>query len=413
MPTETISWYDIAGGTSGALPTGTYDTGEVIASISSTVPSGNYLNVNTDGTNPDNNTSNPDNSQLSFVGTALQPVSLTMSFADDTAQTGDYGAYNATFGINDIDAGSTGSGHRDQVTIKAVDVDGNPLSINVTSIVSTPGYTVVTNPDQSVTITANWGTNSWNEAAQYAQITVNGGPIGEIVTTMSNVGPTGTQNIMMTNVTYETNLVVCFSRGTMIETDLGQVAVEDLQIGDLVRTADNGYQPVRWIGVNTLRAQDLKYMPNLKPIRISAGALGQGVPEQDLVVSPQHRMLVRSRIVERMFGAKEVPVAAKQLLSLEGVENCDDGEDVGYVHFLCDRHEVVYANGAPSETLFTGPQALRSVGSAARKEILTLFPELANVDCRALSARPLPSGRDARFLASRHVKNHRPLFSAA
>ena len=86
-----------------------------------------------------------------------------------------------------------------------------------------------------------------------------------------------------------------------------------------------------------------------------------------------------------MFGAPEVLVAAKQLLQIDGID-LDDAADVTYVHFLCDRHEVVFSNGAPTESLYTGPEALKSVGAAAREEIFVLFPQLRDRDPADLPA---------------------------
>lgn len=201
----------------------------------------------------------------------------------------------------------------------------------------------------------------------------------------------------------------CFARGTMIETAQGLRAIEDLAEGDLIVTRDNGLQALRWIGSVQLGAEALAANPKLRPIRIAAGALGEAVPAQDLLVSPQHRMLVRSRIAQRMFGTSEVLVAAKQLVTIDGVDVAEDVAGVEYFHMLFDRHEVVIANGAESESLFTGPEALKMVGKAAREEIFTLFPELRLRDYAPVSARPLVSGRQGRKMAMRHVQNGRAL----
>ena len=95
--------------------------------------------------------------------------------------------------------------------------------------------------------------------------------------------------------------------------------VERLEIGDLIDTKDHGPREICWIGSRTLTKSELVATPKICPVRIKAGALGRGVPQRDLVVSPQHRILVRSAIAERMFGNPEVLVAAKHLLALEGI----------------------------------------------------------------------------------------------
>ena len=153
--------------------------------------------------------------------------------------------------------------------------------------------------------------------------------------------------------------------------------------------------------------------PHLRPIRIRAGALGDESPARDLIVSPQHRVLVRSKIAQRMFGADEVLVAAKQLLAHDGVELADDLTDVFYVHFLCERHEIVYSEGALTESLYPGPEALKSIGPAAMDELHELFPQLQDLSegLEFEPARPLLKGREARSMAERHVKNEKPLVS--
>lgn len=202
----------------------------------------------------------------------------------------------------------------------------------------------------------------------------------------------------------------CFATGTLIETDIGFVAVEKLKTGDKVLTRDNGFKEILWIGSVQLSAAHLKSNPNHRPIRISAGALGPQIPSSDLLVSPQHRVLVRSKIAQRMFGAVEVLVAAKQLLLIDGIDIADDLEEVGYFHILFDQHEIVNSNGAPTESLYTGPEAMKSFGPAARQEIFALFPELQEMDHETVAARTLTSGRMARKLAVRHRQNERPLF---
>jgi hypothetical protein len=198
--------------------------------------------------------------------------------------------------------------------------------------------------------------------------------------------------------------VICFAAGTLIWTPFGELAVERLCAGDTVITR-SGPRPIRWIGFVTMDAAKLAANPHLRPIRIRAGALGPDTPSADLVVSPQHRILVRSKIAQRMFGTNEVLVAAKQLLLLDGIDIAEDLDEVEYFHFLFDRHEVVTANGAEAESLFTGPEALKAVGPAAREEILALFPSLAEHDYAAVPARALASGRMARRLAVRHRQN--------
>ncbi|KGJ16865.1 Hint domain-containing protein [Paracoccus sanguinis] len=202
--------------------------------------------------------------------------------------------------------------------------------------------------------------------------------------------------------------IPCFTAGTRIATPRGAVPIEALRAGDAVLTRDHGARPLRWVGRRRLGAAALASAPHLRPVRIRAGALGPGCPAADLTVSPQHRMLVTSRIAQRMFGTAEVLVAAKQLTSLPGISIDTEATEVEYIHLLFDDHEVVTANGAASESLYTGAEALRAVGRAARAEILELFPALRH-GVPGAPARPLVRGRQARSLAARHLRNLRPL----
>ncbi|QUS37257.1 hemolysin (plasmid) [Falsirhodobacter algicola] len=205
--------------------------------------------------------------------------------------------------------------------------------------------------------------------------------------------------------------VVCFAAGTLIATPNGDVPVETLSVGDMVSTADGRAEPVRWIGSRRFTAAQMEGNAGLRPIRIRAGALGASLPMDDLVVSPQHRVLVKSRIAANMFGTSEVLVAAKQLQGIDGIDPAEDLTEVEYFHFMFDRHEVVISNGAATESLHTGPEALKSLGPDALAEVFTIFPELRDTDTEAQreAARRLLNGREGRDLAQRHANRNREL----
>ncbi|WP_289846643.1 Hint domain-containing protein [Pacificibacter marinus] len=225
-------------------------------------------------------------------------------------------------------------------------------------------------------------------------------------------GPTLTMTGITGGVTEDQTAVVCFASGTLIKTCEGEIAVEDLKVGDKVLTLDDGYQPIRWIGIRKLSAQDLTKNPKLRPIRIRAGALGNDMPTQDLTVSPQHRILANSKIAERMFGVNEVLVGAKHLTELEGVEVAEDMTEVTYVHFLFEEHQIVFSNGARTESLYTGAEALKSISPKAREEIYAIFPGLqADPDAGTDAVRLLVPGRQARKLAERSARNDKRIFS--
>ena len=208
---------------------------------------------------------------------------------------------------------------------------------------------------------------------------------------------------------FENTGVVCFAKGTFIATFRGAIRVEDLKPGDLVVTMDRGLQPLRWIGARRFDKQDFSKKPKLRPIRIRKGATGIAEQSGDLLLSPQHRVLVNSKVAQRMAGTSEVLVAAVQLLGMEGIEIAHDVEEVTYFHLLFDAHEIVFSNGVPSESLYLGAMARATLTQEALEEIQTIFPEVRTTEFTPQPCRPLMSGKRARTLGMRHSKNRIPL----
>lgn len=162
--------------------------------------------------------------------------------------------------------------------------------------------------------------------------------------------------------------IICFTPGTLISTVHGPRLVEDLRPGDLIVTRDNGPQPLRWIGQKTVAATGVN-----APIRLHQSLL-QGATAP-LLVSPQHRMLWTGSRAQMLFGDNEVLVAAHHLLSNPGAQRIEGG-DVTYMHLMLDQHEVIYANGAPTESFFPGDAALSALTGQSRDEMFSIFPEL-------------------------------------
>ena len=173
------------------------------------------------------------------------------------------------------------------------------------------------------------------------------------------------------------NVVPCFTPGTTIATPKGERLVEELQEGDRIITRDNGIQEIRWVGRKEMSGKALLANPHLKPILVQAGSLGNGLPERDMLVSPNHRMLVASEKTQLYFEEREVLAAAKHLVGSDGIQAVDVMGTV-YIHFMFDRHEVVLSNGAWTESFQPGDYTLKGIGNAQRNEIFELFPELSS-----------------------------------
>ncbi|WP_106745275.1 Hint domain-containing protein [Yoonia maritima] len=162
--------------------------------------------------------------------------------------------------------------------------------------------------------------------------------------------------------------LACFVRGSRITTTRGEVAVEDLQAGDMVHTVDNGLQPVLHIVSRKVPATG-----RFAPIVISKGALGNA---RDLLVSPQHRMLMIGWQAQVMFGEGEVLAAAKHLTNGDTIYQ-RFGLAVEYFHIVFERHEIIYAEGIPSESFLVSAESVSQQEQHTYDELIALFPELA------------------------------------
>ena len=241
------------------------------------------------------------------------------------------------------------------------------------SVTLTSGQVVTLNPDGTLTVDADADAET-----VYFNYTVDNG-----------LGSTDTAIVEVTQMP-------CFVAGTMIDTPSGPVAVEALRPGDLVTTLDDGAQPLRWIGSRETQAEG-----SLAPICISAGSFGA---ETDIWLSPQHRVLVRDIWAELLFGDSEVLIKAKDLINGKTVRQVPSDQPVTYVHLLFDQHQIVTSSGLASESYLPGPMMEKCFDVEARAEIVSLFPDLADMSLGAWdAARPILKSYEAHALQARAV----------
>lgn len=205
------------------------------------------------------------------------------------------------------------------------------------------------------------------------------------------------------STTYDT-AITCFCRGTVIETASGNTPIEALKAGDLVMTMDNGLQPILWIGSTKVNADQMAANPKLRPICISAGAISPGLPTRDLYVSRQHRMLINSSVAKSQFNDEAVLISTIKLTALPGIYIDDVQNETEFFHILFDEHQVIYSNGAPSESLLLGQEAHKALPKDAVAEIRSLFPQLFSSQNQVNPARFIPSNKQQKALAAEHVR---------
>jgi hypothetical protein len=193
--------------------------------------------------------------------------------------------------------------------------------------------------------------------------------------------------------------VICFTPDTMIDTPLGRRPVQDLRPGDWVSTQDDGAQKLLWVGGRRMTGARLLAMPSLRPIRIRAGAFGLGRPDEDLIVSPYHRMLVCGAAARALFNEPEVLVRACDLVNGGSVRIEERATEAHYIHLMFETHQVIRANGFETESFHPGAAALNLMPDDQRATLIALFPEVQADPMRyGAYARRALSGAQAHIL---------------
>ena len=172
--------------------------------------------------------------------------------------------------------------------------------------------------------------------------------------------------------------VICFTPGTLLATPTGPRPIQSLQQGDRVMTRDNGAQEILWTGHRRMTGARLHAMPHLRPIRFRRDAMGLDRPDLDLVVSPQHRMLVRGPAAKALFNAPEVLVAAEDLINDHSITVDHSLREVTYIHVLFGQHNVIWANGLQTESFHPANATIEAIDPFQRDGLLALLPGLAD-----------------------------------
>ena len=192
--------------------------------------------------------------------------------------------------------------------------------------------------------------------------------------TQAEMDSFGNGAISLQNIDINGPGVICFASGTQILTPEGEKPVETLKAGDLVVTIDNGPQPIVWASASE------RFWPGCSPkdipVLLKSGSLGEDVPTRDLVVSPQHKILLTPGMFGSGFGGDDALAPAKGLVELPGVRLMRGKRHVVYHHLLFKRHEIILSNRVASESFYPGSTAMKMLSAHQRKEIFALFPEL-------------------------------------
>lgn len=364
-----------------------------------TVGNGNVsvgnINGNTAANLYNDNTSDQFNTEMDGFTVTLSVAAPVIAGARNMIKIGVADVSDATYDTNLLIAGGSAQaslvavddaaniGLNSSKTIAVLDNDSstggtltithiNGVAVSVGSNVTlTSGQVVTLNADGTLTVLSDGDVET-----AYFTYTVNNG--------------LGQQDTGVVQV----DQLPCFVAGTLIDTPDGPVPVEALRPGDFVFTLDDGPQPVRWAGSREIDAKG-----DFAPICISAGSYGA---TEDVWLSPQHRVLVRDIWAELLFGESEVLVKAKDLVNDKTVRREERDTSVTYVHLLFDAHQILTSQGLLSESYLPGPMMKHAFSQECCDEIITLFPELAEINSSGWSAaRPILKTYEAHALQAR------------
>lgn len=186
--------------------------------------------------------------------------------------------------------------------------------------------------------------------------------------------------------------LACLVKGTLIETSKGMVAVEDLIVGDMVKTMDHGFQALGWVDSTSVPG-----VGKMAPVRIAKGALGN---EREMRMSPHHRILATGWRAQALFGETEVLVAAIDLVNDSTIRQVQSANEVVYFHLGFEDHEIIFAEGIPTESFAATESGLAALPETTREEFLALFPKYASAEAgEVVTARPCLSSQEARSLS--------------
>lgn len=270
-------------------------------------------------------------SNLLIAGNSVQTALVAGDDAVEISLTGEH-----TFDLTTNDVSNNGA------TLNITHINGQEVVIGEPIVVGS-GESITFNGDGTVTI-------------------VSDGEVGSNVVSYQIEDSDGNTDTGFVTIT----TVPCFVAGTRIVTVRGEVPVEDLVVGDMVLTRDNGFQALRWVGQTVRSAIGID-----APIHFDAGALGN---HDAVEFSPNHRVLITSSIASMMFGNSEVLVKAKDLVNDTTIRPVANGMPVTYLHLLFDQHEIVRGNGLDSESYHPGHETLEAFDIETREEILRLMP---------------------------------------
>ncbi|MGE4481620.1 Hint domain-containing protein [Acidocella sp.] len=277
--------------------------------------------------------------------------------------------------------------------------DGNTLSFyNGTTLVATISYdgTNLVTTIESGSDAGTYSVAEDNDSTHYVSVSISAGFTSVVASsdtggfefanlTYATATPSGTSGTPSPVTPYDGSTPLCFLEGTLLATPTGTRAVETLRPGDLVLTAAGQAKPVRWMGVRKVAS---RFTDKLKsyPVRVAAGALEEGLPVRDLLLSPEHALLVDGLLINAAALVNGANITREATMPAVFT----------YYHVELDEHDLILAEGVAAETFLDH-------ASRANFDNWKTHPDqgqMAEMELpRAKAARQVPERLRARLLA--------------
>jgi hypothetical protein len=332
----------VFGGTGTVTLTGTFSLsisdGFIIdTGVTLIVPAGTNLPLSTDIIVSGTGMATIVNAHITSNNAIVAGAGQTLVLSNVTASVGNDGAGTGTIVLNGSSLTTANAAPTETIVFDSVASGGTPNSLTI------PGY------GQGLTIENFSFGDSINVGGAalelvgtgpiYALETVGGGKTYGTVTLASGSTLTGSSPYPLTSSGGGDNTFPCFYAGTMLATADGEIAVEDVTIGTLLKTASGEFLPVRWVGWSQVA---MRFADPLRilPIRIQAGALADDVPARDLLVSPDHAIFVDGLLVQALALVNGTSITREE----------DVPESFRYYHVEFATHELLLAEGCPAES---------------------------------------------------------------
>ncbi|MGL4236872.1 Hint domain-containing protein [Tabrizicola sp.] len=231
--------------------------------------------------------------------------------------------------------------------------------------------------------------------------------LGQPPATEAQMNGIGSGAIPLSNLDFDPP-PFCFAQGTEIATPSGRRPVQDLCPGDAVLTEDGRSVTIAWIGRSRYSRERAASEQRLRPVHLNAHAFGPGLPDRELVVSPQHRIVIEGPHCEILFGVDRAFVIARHLPK-PFATSPEPPEDVVYHHILLENHDILVANGLPAESFQPARRMVEALSSEARASLMAVLDILGEEDMLTRpDALPTLNLREARVLLAALNPGPRP-----